>query len=444
MKKILTHRSGLPMRILPQVALLMVLFPSLAKSQQGSKGNTVIFSGTTMTFFGSHNFLTGGSGVQPGIIGTVRTAPYGTLNFASTASSYTGADNANYVEGYIRKSGTASFIFPVGNNGHYGPFAASADGTTGAYFHADPNAAVIPDPAGGNYPPLPAGAPFSTSSKGAGVTSVSPVEYWDIDGSGATNLTLTWNAGSGVGTLTGNTLSELTIVGWDGSKWVNIPSTVDATSVLGGSSSLTAGSITTSATITPNSYVAYTLGYTGVALPVTLLSFTAIRASDGVKLNWETTDEVNFSHFEIQHSTPMQGDWTVIGTVPISVAGTLNNAYSFTHPDPAEGVNLYRLKMIDLDGKYTYSQVCAISMDGSSGIFIYPNPASDVINIQTNHPGAVRVAKLSDWNGKTLQTVPLLSNDNRIDVKAMVSGIYILTIFYQDGSKDSYKVFIKH
>ena len=431
------------MRIPPLVALLMMLFPFLARPQQGSLGNTTIFSGATMTFFGSHNFLTGGSGAQPGIIGTVRTAPFGTLNFASTAGSYTGADNADFVDGYIHKSGTASFIFPVGNNGHYGPFAASADGTTGAYFHADPNSAIVPNPAGGNYPPLPTGAPFSTSSKGTGVTSVSPVEYWDIDGAGSTNLTLTWNAGSAVGTLTGNTLSKLTIVGWDGSQWVNIPSAVDATSVLGGSSSLTAGSITTSATITPDTYTAYTLGYTGVILPVTLLSFTAIKESGAVKLNWETTNEVNFSRFEIQYSTPNQGDWTVIGTVPSSVAGTLNNAYFFTHTNPAKGVNLYRLKMIDLDGKFSYSQVCRISFDGTGGILIYPNPASDFINIQTDNPGAIRMAKLSDWNGRTLQSVTGLSNENRIDVKTISPGIYILTIFYQDGTMESHKVSIK-
>jgi len=396
-----------------------------------------------MTFWGNHNFLTGGSGTRPGIIGTVRTAPYGTLNFASTAGSYTGADNANHVDGYIRKSGTASFIFPVGNNGHYGPFAASADGTTGAYFHADPNSAVVPNPAGGNYPPLPAGAPFSTTSMGSGVTSVSSIEYWDIDGSGSTAVTLTWNAGSSVGTLTGNALPNLTIVGWDGSKWANIPSTVDATSILGGSSSLTAGSITTNASITPDTYTAYTLGYTGAALPVTLLSFTAIEESGAVKLNWETTNEINFSRFEIQYNTPNQGDWTVIGAVPSTIASTLNQAYSFTHTSPAKGVNLYRLKMIDLDGKYTYSRVCQISFDGRNGIVIYPNPASDHINIQTDDPGVVRVIKLSDLNGKTLLSTTLLANDNRIDIKTIAPGIYILTIFYQDGTKESYKVSIK-
>jgi type IX secretion system substrate protein len=431
------------MRILQEVALLIVLLPSLARSQQSSQGNTTIFSGATMTFVGSHNFLTGGSGAQPGIIGTVRTAPYGVLNFASTAGSYTGANNTNHVDGYIRKSGTASFIFPVGNNGHYGPFAASADGTTGAYFHTNPNTAIVPNPAGGNYPPLPAGAPFSTTSRGSGLTSVSSVEYWDIDGAGSTNVTLTWNSGSGVDTLTGNALLNLTIVGWDGSKWVSIPSAVDATSVLGGSSTLTAGSITTSAGITPDTYNAYALASTGAVLPLTLLSFTAIKESGAVQLNWVTTNEVNFSRFEIQYSTPDQGNWSAIGTVPSKTASTTNNAYSFIHTNPVKGINLYRLKMIDLDGKYTYSTVCQVSFDGSNGTVIYPNPASDYINIQTDNTGAIRMAKLYDWNGKTVLSIGQLSNDSRIDIKTIPPGIYILMIFYQDGTKESHKVSIK-
>jgi len=430
----------LAIRILLWIALGI---PSLAKAQQGSQGNITVFGGATMTFFGSHNFLTGGSGAQPGIISTIRTAPYGALNFASTAVSYSGADNANNIDGYIRKSGSASFIFPVGNNGHYGPFSASADATTGAYFYADPNSAIVPNPAGGNYPPLPAGAPFPTSSKGSGVTSVSSVEYWDIDGSGPTNLTLTWNAGSGVGALTGNTLSQLAIVGWDGSKWVNIPSTVDATSVLGGSSSLVAGSITTNAGITPDTYTAYTLGYTGTPLPVTLLSFTAVKESGAVKLNWKTTDEVNFSRYEVQYSRPNLGDWTAIGTVASATANTLNNDYSFTHANPVKGVNLYRLKMIDLDEKYTYSSICQVSFDGNSGVVIYPNPASDNINIQTDNPGTIRMIQLSDMNGKTLRSASFQTNDNRVDIKTIAPGIYILTIFYQDGTKESQKVSIK-
>ena len=140
--------------------LALLISGTISRAQQLSAGNTTIFGAEQMTFFGHHNFITGGSGVQPGIISTIRTSPMGVLNFAGTANTVSGADDANYVDGYVRKLGTNPFIFPVGDNGHYGPFAASGDGTAGAYFFADPGKAITSKLSGGNYPVLPAGGPF--------------------------------------------------------------------------------------------------------------------------------------------------------------------------------------------------------------------------------------------------------------------------------------------
>ncbi|PQA56091.1 hypothetical protein [Siphonobacter curvatus] len=235
-------------------------------AQQGSQGNTTIFGGAQMTVFGAHNFANGGSGVQPGIVNTIRTAPYGVLNFGTAATS-SGASDAAHVDGYVQKFGTTSFVFPVGDNGQYGPFAAAADGTTGAYFHVDPSSAITSMVGGGNYPVLPTGGPFATSSKATDVTTVSTKEYWDIDGTNATKITLTWDAISDVTTLTGSSLTKLGIVGWNGAQWVKIPATVDATSILGGTSSLTAGSITTNTALAPNTYTAYTLASVVNAVP---------------------------------------------------------------------------------------------------------------------------------------------------------------------------------
>lgn len=235
-----------------------------AHAQEGSQGNTTIFGGAQMTFFGNHDFVAGGGGAQPGVILTERaTATISYLNFFGNGLTSTGASDAGYVDGYVRKYGTGQFIFPVGDNGFVGQFAAYADATSGAYFHTDATTAITSNLfTGGNYPVLPAGGPFATTSKASTVGAVSTVEYWDIDGATATKIALTWDAGSNVTTLTGSTLSKLIIVGWNPtlSQWVKIPSTVDVTSVLGGASALAAGSITTNANIVPNTYTAYTLG----------------------------------------------------------------------------------------------------------------------------------------------------------------------------------------
>ena len=245
----------------------LLLLVHVSRAQEGGQGNTTIFGGGQMTFFGNYNFNTGGSGAQPGVILTERAAGnFGILNFSGADLVATNASDAGYVDGYVRKYGTGQFIFPVGDNAHLGQFAASADGTMGAYFYANPATAVTTNLfTGGNYPALPTGGPFPTgmTTRGPGIKAVSSVEYWDIDGANATPITLTWDAGSNVTTLTGGTLPRLTIVGWNGTRWVRIPSTVDATSVLGGASTLTAGSITTNAAIVPNTYTAYALAGMG-------------------------------------------------------------------------------------------------------------------------------------------------------------------------------------
>ncbi len=260
-------------------------------AQEASLGNTTVFGGAQMTLFGNHNFVTGGAGTQVGIIGTERTsaAGYGKVNYAANSLVVTGANDANHVDGYVGKSGAGLFVYPVGDNGFYGPFAATGDGTTGAYFHADPNSAVTSNLAGGNYIALPSGAPFATTSKAADVTTVSTVEYWDIDGAAVSKITLTWDAGSAVGTLTGSDLTKLGIVGWDGSKWVKTASTVDVTSVLTGASLLAAGSITTNASIIPNAYTAYTLASVVNAVP----DLTPAQFFSNTQLNaGETVDYV--------------------------------------------------------------------------------------------------------------------------------------------------------
>ncbi|WP_159478266.1 hypothetical protein [Dyadobacter sp. 3J3] len=247
------------------ILLILMALSFEAHAQEGSQGNTTIFGGAQMTFFGNHDFLTPAGGTQPGVILTERaSASISYLNFFGDNLTSTGATDASYVDGYVRKYGAGQFIFPVGDNSNVGQFAASADGTSGAYFHSDATTAITSNLfTGTNYPALPSGGlpGFPRANKAATIGSIDAVEYWDINGAASTKITLTWDAGSNVNTLTSSTLSRLTIVGWDAtaSRWVKIPSTIDATSVLGGTSAAAAGSISTNASIIPDSYSIYTL-----------------------------------------------------------------------------------------------------------------------------------------------------------------------------------------
>lgn len=274
-------------KVVASLALLAAV-GTTSHAQEGSQGNTTIFGGAQMTFFGNHTFLAPAGGTQPGVILTERaTATISYLNYFGNNLTATGVTDASYVDGYVRKYGTGQFIFPVGDNGNAGQFAASVDGTSGAYFFTDPNTAVtsnlFPGPA---YPALPVGGPFVTTSMGAGVSSVSKVEYWDIDGATATPVTLTWDATSAIATLTSSVLTHLSIVGWNGTQWVKIPSTVDVTSVLGGTSALAAGSITTKTDIVPDTYTAYTFANVTTDLTPTITLLSNNFAANGAAKNF--------------------------------------------------------------------------------------------------------------------------------------------------------------
>lgn len=422
--------------------ILLLAYPLAGHAQQGGQGNTTIFGGGQMTFFGDYNFNTGGSGVQPGIIGTVRSpAPYGILNFAGTANSYTGAGDANHVDGYVRKLGTAPFIFPVGDNGQYGPFAAAGDGTTGAYFHADPTTAITSDLGGGNYPALPAGGPFPATSMSGGAAAVSTVEYWDIDGASATPITLTWDAGSNIAALTNNTLTNLTILGWNGSSWTTIPSVVDITSVLGGTSNLNAGSITTTGSIVPDNYVAYTLGALATPLPVSMISFSVVKSKqDAALLRWETALSANNERYEIEHSAAGK-DWTLIGKVQPEDGSSpgVSNRYTFTHTSPKRGTNLYRLKIIDRNGSSGYSPTRSLLFESNTRVNIYPNPASDYIMLQNMNEAGLIGVRLIAFDGKELLVDFSLASP-KVSLSNIPPGNYLLKLFYRDGSTESYRI----
>jgi hypothetical protein len=422
---------------LATILALLVAGPD-SQAQEGSSGNTTIFSGAQMTFFGNHNFSTGGGGTQPGIINTIRTSPMGVLNFGSAANTVTGADDANYVDGYVRKFGITPFIFPVGDNNHYGPFAAAGDGTTGAYFFTDPNTAVTSMLPSGNYTALPSGGPFATTNIGSELNTVSAIEYWDIDGTSATPLTLTWDPGSAISALTSANLTKLTITGWDGTKWVAIPSLIDAVSVLGGASAFSAGSITTVSPVSPDTYIAYTFAARVTPLPVTVLSFNVIKEGQTTLLSWSTTAETNSDRFEIERSRDGKS-FGKIGNVYSHGESKSLKSYSFTDESPLGGENLYRLKMVDKDETYTYSRIRSLNFDQKAAMALYPNPTSDRMLIS----GYEQIEQLNLYDNTGQQVLHRKTiTASGIDVSKLSAGIYTVKLTLKNGSTSSQKIVV--
>jgi hypothetical protein len=170
-----------------------------------------------------------------------------------------------------------------------------------------------------------------------------------------------------------------------------------------------------------------------VPLPVELIYFTGNNSEGQVTLSWQTAQETNNDHFEIQRSSDGV-NYTVIGEIKGS--GSLNYPveYSYTDENPLPGIVYYRLLQVDTDKRYSISNAIAINVSGNDmNLSIAPNPVTDgSFEITANVGKASEVTiSISNSQGSELFTQSI-SGSTIISVTNnslnLVSGIYIVSI----------------
>jgi hypothetical protein len=119
-------------------------------------------------------------------------------------------------------------------------------------------------------------------------------------------------------------------------------------------------------------------------LPIKLLSFTAQRMGNSAQLDWATAYESNVDYFEIQKAG-VEKEFITIGHVRAVGNSTVIQSYQFTDPSPFSGINYYRLREVDFDGKSDISPIQSLSFDTrNANIKVWPNPASEGFHIATD------------------------------------------------------------
>ncbi|MEO1215387.1 MAG: T9SS type A sorting domain-containing protein [Bacteroidota bacterium] len=120
-------------------------------------------------------------------------------------------------------------------------------------------------------------------------------------------------------------------------------------------------------------------------LPVEYIDFTAKQVAAEVQLDWSTSLEINSDRFEIERS--QDGiSFQRIGTVA-SIGGLDGTAYRFFDQNPEKGSNIYRLRQVDVDGKYSYSSKVEVSFIPTIAHKISPNPFSDRFTLSLSDEG---------------------------------------------------------
>lgn len=180
----------------------------------------------------------------------------------------------------------------------------------------------------------------------------------------------------------------------------------------------------------------YTLIVTdcGGSLPVTLTSFNG-RYSNGISiLDWQTSQEFNTDHFELLKSADGQ-DFSLVANIKSAGFSNLTQNYSYQDNTPNSGKYVYyRLKQVDVNGKYTFSPIVKLALGLNTSVVVYPNPFSNDFTVSFSATKTATAAlKLQNSTGQLifLKTITVNKGNNSILINSLPSiksGIYYMSI----------------
>ena len=172
-----------------------------------------------------------------------------------------------------------------------------------------------------------------------------------------------------------------------------------------------------------------------VPLPAELFNFRGRLLNSGnTELKWETANEINVSHFEIEKSHDKL-NFIYTGKTIAKGNTAMNNLYDFIDTNPYEGSNYYRLKIMDIDQQYTYSNVIMIQKNvlNTSIAAVYPNPASNMIHIDLNIAKTEKTnIQVLDMTGRLVRefnvTLEKGFSTHQLDLASIANGQYMIRI----------------
>lgn len=151
---------------------------------------------------------------------------------------------------------------------------------------------------------------------------------------------------------------------------------------------------------------------TASVLPITLKSFTGQRINADNQLLWTAASEENFDHYEVEYSTD-QAVYNKIAAIQAKGTASGQAAYSFIHRNMSSPTNYYRLKMVNKDASFTYSNIVFIkgSDINVSVDHIYPNPFTDELTVNVSSQAKMNATlTLTDMDGRQVRKLPVTVN----------------------------------
>ena len=173
-----------------------------------------------------------------------------------------------------------------------------------------------------------------------------------------------------------------------------------------------------------------------IVLPLTWIHFDAKEKDNTVLLNWSTAGEENTRDFNIQHSTGGTS-WENIAVIEAAGNSTAIKDYSFTHTGPVNGINYYRIRQTDIDGRSSYSKIRSVLFTKNERpLTVLTNPVNkSILQVRLTKP-----LQLSFFNneGQLLWKKLAQAGTVTFDVGGYAKGMYLLKA---DGKTE--KIMIK-
>lgn len=162
-----------------------------------------------------------------------------------------------------------------------------------------------------------------------------------------------------------------------------------------------------------------------VVVPLKLLSFSGVRTYNENVLNWETTNEINTKNFIVERAYLGTNFFEITNVL---AKGNAANNYRFIDNSAQSGVIYYRLKMVDVDGRFTYSNTIKLDVEKGTLVQIFPNPVKDMLTVSVNSNLVNKYAVLMNMQGTRLQIVNINSQTFTLDLSNYSSGVYLLNV----------------
>ena len=288
-------------------------------------------------------------------------------------------------------SGTGSFTFPVGDNivtAEYSPITLNF--TSGTFSSASASVSL-------------------TDAEHPNIATTDKLSrYWNVSTSGITSFVCNVSASYLQADVVGNE-SNLWSMKYDGAAW---------------SYGTQVNSTNNTISFNTTSFSDFTAG-NNITLPVTFTSLTGTIRNGRANLNWNIADEHNVDRYEVEESANGRQFQTF---TQVDAASRSN--YQATDAQLHTGANYYRVKAVDIDGKFTYSKIIRLdnNLAVDNDIRVYPNPSRGELNLGMNIPAGNYQIRLINAMGQTVYQQPLTheggSRSMQLGLPKLTSGVY--------------------